>query len=141
VRSRFGAEVVPRGATAGRRLATAIRRGRAAGLLIDQDIRDIPGVFVPFFGHPAWTPSGAAALALRTGTPTVPAFVHRRPDGHHHVTVEPPLPIPAEGAFDDRVRELTASATASIERAIRRQPEQWVWMHRRWRTRPEDVTA
>ncbi len=141
VRSRFGAEVVPRGATAGRRLAVGIRRGRVAGLLIDQDIRDIPGVFVPFFGHPAWTPSGAAALALRTGAPTVPAFIHRRPDGRHHVTVGPPLSDPPDGPIGDRIRELTASATAAIEQAIRRNPEQWVWMHRRWRTRPEDVSG
>lgn len=141
LRSRFGGEVVPRGATAGRRLATAIRRGRVAGLLIDQDIRDIPGVFVPFFGRDAWTPSGAAMLALRSETPTVPAFIHRLPDGKHVVTVGPPFPDPPEGPIEDRIRELTAASTAAIERAIRRHPEQWVWMHRRWRTRPEAVSS
>jgi len=140
VRSRFGTEVVPRGVTAGRRLAAALRRCRAVGLLIDQDIRDIPGVFVPFFGHDAWTPSGAAALALRTGVPTVPGFIHRQPDGRHVITIEPPLPDPPGGEVEGRIRELTAASTAAIERAVRRHPEQWVWMHRRWRTRPEDIS-
>jgi len=141
VRSRFGADVVPRGVTAGRRLAVALRTNRAVGLLIDQDIRDIPGVFVPFFGHEAWTPSGAATLALRSRSPTVPGFIHRRPDGGHLITIDPPLPDPPEGPLEGRIRELTAASTAAIERAIRRHPEQWVWMHRRWRTRPEDVSS
>ena len=69
LRARFGAEVVMRGAGAGRRLAAALARNRVVGLLIDQDIRDVPGVFVPFFGRPTWTPSGAAQLALRAGVP------------------------------------------------------------------------
>jgi KDO2-lipid IV(A) lauroyltransferase len=136
LRSRFGAEVVPRGSEAGRRLLTALHRNRVNGLLIDQDIRDVPGVFVPFFGRPAWTPSGAAALALRRECPVVPAFTHRRADGSHHVEVHPPLPMPEEGSQEERVEALTAAATATIERQIREHPEQWVWMHRRWRTRP-----
>lgn len=137
LRARFGSEVVPRGATAGRRLAQALSENRVDGLLIDQDIRDIPGVFVPFFGRPSWTPSGAATLALRTGCPTVPAFVHRRADGTHLAEVHPPLQPPTEGPTGERVTALTAAATAAIERQVRAFPEQWVWMHRRWRTRPE----
>jgi KDO2-lipid IV(A) lauroyltransferase len=136
LRSRFGTEVVPRGADAGRNLVSALARNRVNGLLIDQDIRDIPGVFVPFFDRPAWTPSGAAALAIRGRCPTVPAFIHRLPDGTHHVVVHPPLPIPEGGSLRDRVTELTAASTAAIERQIRSHPEQWVWMHRRWRTQP-----
>jgi KDO2-lipid IV(A) lauroyltransferase len=142
VRARFGAQVVPRGKNAGRQLASALRLNRVNGLLIDQDIRDIPGVFVPFFGHEAWTPSGAAVLALRAQCPTVPAFIHRRPDGGHEVEVHPPLETPPiDLSIEERVRRLTADATAAIEGQIRRFPEQWVWMHRRWRTRPEDVVA
>jgi KDO2-lipid IV(A) lauroyltransferase len=109
------------------------------GLLIDQDIRNIPGVFVPFFGRPAWTPSGAAMLSIRMRCPMIPGFIHRRPDGSHHVQIHPPLEIPADGTLEDKIQELTASATAVIERQIRAHPEQWVWMHRRWRTQPEDV--
>lgn len=136
IRSRFGADVVPRGADAGRRMLSALGKNRVIGLLIDQDIRDIPGVFVPFFGRPAWTPSGAASLALHRGTPVVQAFSHRREDGTHAIEVHPPIPLPSSGSKDERVTELTAAATAAIERQVRAHPAQWVWMHRRWRTEP-----
>ncbi len=137
LRARSGATVVPRGREAGRLLVKALATGRILGLLIDQDIRDIPGCFVPFFGRLAWTPSGAASLALRTGRPVVPAFIHRLPDGSHRAEVQPPLPVPESGTDEERVCALTAAATAAIERQVRSHPEQWVWIHRRWRTRPE----
>jgi KDO2-lipid IV(A) lauroyltransferase len=138
MRSRFGTEIIPRGPSAGKRMVRALAENRVATLLIDQDIRDIPGVFVPFFGRPAWTPSGAAMLAIRRNCPVVPGFIHRRPDGTHKVEIHPPLPIPADGTLEDRVEEVTAAATAVIERQIRAHPEQWVWMHRRWRTQLEE---
>ena len=137
MRSRFGTEIILRGPAAGKQMIRALAGNRVAALLIDQDIRDIPGVFVPFFGQPAWTPSGGAMLAIRRGCPVVPGFIHRRPDGTHRAEIHPPLPIPVDGSLEDRVEELTAAATAVIERQIRAHPEQWVWMHRRWRTRPE----
>lgn len=136
-RTRFGTEIVPRGPAAGRQLARSLARNKVCGLLIDQDIRDVPGVFVPFFGRPAWTPSGAATLSIRMRCPTIPGFIHRRPDGTHTVQILPPLATPTEGTLEDQVLELTAAATAAIERQIRAYPEQWVWMHRRWRRQPE----
>jgi len=141
LRARFGTEVIFRGAEAGRRLTQALHRNRALGLLIDQDIRSIPGVFVPFFGRPAWTPSGAAMLAIRNGVPMIPGFVHRLPNGRHLAKAHPPLELPTTGSLQERVEVLTATATAAIERQIREHPEQWVWMHRRWRTRPGDVAG
>ena len=137
LRTRFGTEIIPRGPTAGRQLVRALGRNRVVGLLIDQDIRDIPGVFVPFFGRQAWTPSGLATLAIRMRCPVVPGFIRRRPDGTHHAQILPPLEIPESGSLEERVEQLTTTATAVIEEQIRAQPEQWVWMHRRWRTRPE----
>jgi KDO2-lipid IV(A) lauroyltransferase len=137
MRTRFGTEIVSRGPAAGRQLARALARGGVGALLIDQDIQDVPGVFVPFFGRPAWTPSGAATLAIRMKFPLLPGFIHRRADGTHKGVIHPPLPVPTDGTLADRVEELTASATAAIERQIRKYPEQWVWMHRRWRRRPE----
>ena len=136
LRCRFGTEIIPRGPSAGRRLFRALRNNRTIGLLIDQDIKKVPGVFVPFFGRPAWTPSGAATLAIRLDCPVVPGFIHRRPDGTHHTVIHPPLPTPNTGTLEDQVLELTAAATSAIEDQIRAYPEQWVWMHRRWRTRP-----
>ncbi len=136
LRCRFGTEVISRGPAAGRHLARALKNHRVVGLLIDQDIRRVPGVFVPFFGRPAWTPSGAATLAIRLDCPVAPGFIHRRPDGTHHAQIHPPLRIPSTGSLEDRVHEVTAAATSVIEEQIRAYPEQWVWMHRRWRTRP-----
>jgi len=136
LRARYGADVVARGSTAGRRLLSALSKNRVIGLLIDQDIRDIPGVFVPFFGKPAWTPSGAASLALHRGCPVIPAFSHRTPNGRHSVEIFPPIPLPTSGSKDDQIIELTTNTTAAIERQIRAHPAQWVWMHRRWRTQP-----
>ena len=137
MRIRFGTKIVPRGPSAGRQLARALGRNGVAALLIDQDIKDVPGVFVPFFGRLAWTPSGAATLAIRMKFPLLPGFIHRRADGTHKGVIHPPLPVPTDGTLADRVEELTASATAAIERQIRQYPEQWVWMHRRWRRQPE----
>lgn len=136
LRARFGAEVVERGRGAGRALMGALARNRVVGLLIDQDIRGIPGVFVPFFGRPAWTPAGAAQLALAAGCPVIPTFIHRRADGTHLAEALPPLPAPRGATPEEAVQELTAAATAAIEAQVRAHPEQWVWMHRRWRTRP-----
>jgi KDO2-lipid IV(A) lauroyltransferase len=136
-RTRFGTEVVPRGPAAGRQLARALGRNKVCGLLIDQDIRDVPGVFVPFFGRPAWTPSGAATLSIRMKCPIVAGFIHRRPDGSHKAEFDPPLAEPNGGTLEDQVQELTAAATTAIERQIRAHPEQWVWMHRRWRRQPD----
>jgi KDO2-lipid IV(A) lauroyltransferase len=139
MRSRFGTRIIPRGPAAGRQLVRALSANQVPGLLIDQDIRDIPGVFVPFFGKSAWTPSGLAMLAIRKGCPVLPSFIHRCPDGTHKAEIHPPLPMPESGSLEDRVEELTATATVAIERQVRAHPEQWVWMHRRWRTRPEMV--
>ncbi|MDX2436423.1 MAG: lysophospholipid acyltransferase family protein [Acidobacteriota bacterium] len=138
-RTRFGTEIVPRGPAAGRQMARGLARRKACGLLIDQDIRDVPGVFVPFFGRPAWTPSGAATLAIRMRCPLIPGFIHRRTDGSHIIEIHPPLVVPSAETPEDQVLELTAAATAAIERQIRAYPEQWVWMHRRWRRQPETL--
>ncbi len=135
LRGRFGGATELRGEGAGRRLAQALRRGRVIGLLIDQDI-DAPGVFVEFFGHPAWTPSGAAVLALRTGAPLVVGFARRQADGTMLVALDPPLTTPATGDLRRDAAQLTALLTSRIEAQVRSCPEQWVWMHRRWQRQP-----
>jgi len=138
LRTRFGSEVILRGTSAGRQLLRALRDGRGVGLLIDQDIPSIPGIFVPFFNKPAWTPSGAATLALRARCPIMPGYIHRKPDGTHKIKIYPPIEVPSEGSLKEKVYEMTAAATDATEWHVRAWPEQWVWMHRRWRTRPDD---
>jgi KDO2-lipid IV(A) lauroyltransferase len=120
---------------ASRAMIQTFRDGAILGFFLDQDT-DVPGVFVPFFGRAAWTPKGAGALAVRTGCDVVVATMARQPDGRHLLTVEP-IPIETTGDREEDVLRITADLTARIEAAVRRQPAQWVWMHRRWKTQPE----
>jgi KDO2-lipid IV(A) lauroyltransferase len=140
LRGRFGGETALRGKGAGNKLIQALRHGRVDGLLIDQDI-DAPGVFVEFFGRPAWTPTGAALLALRSRCPVVPGFASRLADGRMQLAFSPPVEPTPELDFDTEVSRLTAVLTAHIERQVRAHPEQWVWMHRRWKHQPGEGEA
>jgi len=135
LRGRFGGVPVARGRGAGGRLLADLKQRRVVGLLIDQDI-ETPGVFVEFFGSPAWTPSGAAVLALRARVPVVAGFAQRLRDGRMRLAFDPPLAFAASGDLETDTARLTAILTARIEAQIRSRPPQWVWMHRRWRRRP-----
>ncbi len=136
-RRRFGTEVVHRGKRANRELFRALAHNKVNGLLIDQDIKDIAGTFVPFFGRPTWTPTGAAVLSQRCGAPMIPGFIHRLADGTHHAEILEPITPPSNIEGEELVHELTALATQAIETQVRAHPAQWVWMHRRWRTQEE----
>jgi KDO2-lipid IV(A) lauroyltransferase len=135
LRRKSGAQLIDkRGAL--RPVLAAIRQGGLIGILLDQNATRREGVFVPFFGRAASTSRSLALLALRTGTPIVPIFIRREGVGRHRVTIEPPLPLPAANDVDEAIVELTARCTAKIEEAVRQAPEQWLWSHDRWRTRP-----
>lgn len=113
----------------------ALASGAGVAILIDQDARD-EGVFVPFFGRPASTTPTLALLALRTDAVVLPVFARVEPDGRIAVHAEPPLAIAPTGDRESDIVRLTAACTAVVERWVRRHPEQWLWMHRRWKTRP-----
>ncbi|HEX9050663.1 MAG TPA: lysophospholipid acyltransferase family protein [Anaeromyxobacter sp.] len=124
-----------------RAMIRTFRQGRPLGILIDQDTR-VQSVFVPFFGRPAATPRGAAELALRFGAPVLAGWCRRagpRPgDGHVIDFAEVPYdPDPPDR--EEEIVRLTAACSALLEAAIRASPAEWVWMHERWRTRPELV--
>jgi KDO2-lipid IV(A) lauroyltransferase len=122
----------------GRVIIRTLRQGKALGILIDQDT-DVQNVFVPFFGRLAATPRAAADLAIRFGAPVVVGTSHRRgegPDAGHVVEL---TEVPFDPRPPDRELEvvrITAECTRVFEQAIHRYPEQWVWMHERWKTRP-----
>ena len=118
----------------------ALRRGRLVGILLDQNTARREGVFVPFFGRAASTSRSLALLALRTSTPIVPIFIRREGSGRHRVVIEAPLPPPVASDLEGAVIELTARCTQKVEAAIRQAPEQWLWSHDRWRTRPPTTT-
>ena len=113
----------------GRLLLQAIKERRILAMLIDQDT-NVEAVFVPFFGRPASTPVGAAALALRKGLPVVAGTIHRTPGMRYRIVLRP---VHTTG-LDETA--LTARLTTELESSIRRHPTQWVWVHRRWRTVP-----
>ncbi|BDG03285.1 lysophospholipid acyltransferase family protein [Anaeromyxobacter oryzae] len=127
----------------GRAIIRTFRQGKALGLLIDQDT-NVQGVFVPFFGRLAFTPRAAADLAIRFGAPVVVGTIHRKgphPGDGHLLTV---TEIPFSSDPPDREAEvvrLTAACSAALEAAIRRHPEEWVWMHERWKTRPDETAT
>ena len=117
-------------------LETLRRGGGMVGILLDQNAARREGVFVPFFGRAASTSRSVALLAVRTGAPVVPIFIRREAPGRHRVLVEPALPPPTANDPEQAIVELTARCTQTIEAAIRSTPEQWLWSHDRWRTRP-----
>ena len=134
LRRTAGVEVVDKRAAL-RPILAALRGGRLVGVLLDQNAARHEGVFGPFFGREASTSKAVAVLALRTRTPVIPAFTRRVRPGHHEIRIHPPLPFPPEKDAD-AIHTLTASCTRSIEQAIRATPDQWLWSHDRWRTRP-----
>ncbi len=129
-RARFGIDTIGRGSSSSaREIIRTLRGGSILGVLIDQNIRT-EVVKVPFFGHPAPTPVGPAKLAVKSEAVVIAGFAERR-DGRHHIRFEPP--IDTREIRDPR--EITRIMTESIEAQVRRVPEQWVWMHKRWRDR------
>jgi KDO2-lipid IV(A) lauroyltransferase len=117
-----------------RQMLRSLRNNESIGMLIDQDT-SVPGVFVDFFSSPAWTPSGLATLAVRTGCSVVSAFAVREKNDHHRVVISGPFDIIRTGNNEQDVLENTRFFTLKIEEHVRRYPEQWVWMHQRWKTK------
>ena len=137
-RERFGYHPILREDKAlARAILRVFRNNEFMGLLMDQDTK-VRGAFVPFFGHLAHTPTGPAQIAYQANMDALTAFIHRRPEGGHKLVVGPPVSRPQTGDLQADIREYTAILTKAIEENIRRHPDEWVWMHRRWEKRPED---
>lgn len=120
-----------------RRVLRALQQNEAVAILIDQHIQPQDAVTVSFFGRPASTTSAVAALALRTGAAVIPAFGLPLPGGRYRMVYEHPIEPPLPDATNP-ITELTQRCTDVLEMYVRRNPELWLWMHRRWR---DDVTG
>jgi len=121
-----------------RMVLEALRRGEDIGLLIDANTMTGEGVFCDFFGVPACSTTGLAVFALRTGAPVVPGFLLWDPElRKHRLRFDPEIPLIRTGDFKDDVRVNTAGFTKVIEDYSRRYPDQWLWIHKRWKSRPE----
>ena len=133
-RTRFGARMIPK-ARSMRKILKALDRKEGVVMLMDQNFDCHEGVFADFFGHPACTNKGLALIARKTGAPVVPAFMAREAGGFL-MEIGPVIPFVRTG---DKTKDLeinTLRYNRAIEDFIRRHPDQWFWVHQRWKTRP-----
>jgi KDO2-lipid IV(A) lauroyltransferase len=112
----------------------ALRSNGMVGFLADQDAHG-EGVFIDFFGRPASTNRGPAVMALRTKAAIITSFIVREKDNTFTLHIEPEIPLVDTGNFEADVRKNTENWSAVLERYVRSYPEQWFWVHRRWKTR------
>ncbi len=120
-----------------RGLLAAMRHGETVGILMDTNMTPPQGVFVDFFGHLACTAAGLARLALKTGAAVLPGFLLQKGmPGHYVLEFGKPVELVRTGDEAADVIANTQRFTKEIERYIRQYPEQWLWVHRRWKTRP-----
>lgn len=124
-----------------RSVVRSLRAGRAVAILIDQDIRGTPQVFVPFFGRLAATTSTMGEIAVRTGAAVVPVVSFPRPGGGYRIVYQPEIEVPSAGAVDERALVVTERATRAVESWVREDPAAWLWLHKRWKTRPPGERA
>jgi len=126
----IGSELVPKGAVAARRALAAMQEGRHICMLVDQKMND--GIAVPFFGRDAMTAPALARLALRYDCTVVPCWVERIAGARFRFVAEEPLNLPKSGDLQADTLALMTAVNAAVERRVRRHPEQWFWLHRRW---------
>ena len=137
IRCLHGNRVLPKDDFA-RGLLTAMRKGETVGILMDTNMTPPQGVFVDFFGIPACTASGLARIALRTDAAVVPGFtIWDEALGKYRLRFDPALELVRTGDQEADIIANTQKFTKVIEDYVRKYPEQWLWVHRRWKTRPE----
>jgi len=123
---------------ASRDILKALRNNETIGILVDQNTTRDEGVFVDFFGIPAATTTAVATLALRTGAAVIPGFLIWEADTRkYRLRFDPPVELISTGDPTRDILENTRAFNVILEKMIRRYPDQWLWIHRRWKTRPE----
>ncbi len=126
---------------ASREILKLLAKNQIIGLLPDQDISSLKGVFVPFLGKPAYTPVAPVRLALTSGAPMLPNFLIRLENGNYKLIVGDVLRPEIKTTREEAVEEYTRAWMKSFETIIRRYPEQWAWMHNRWKTQPKGALS
>lgn len=133
-RNAYGAIAIERGKESVR-LFKALKSGGSIAILIDQDTK-VKSRFVNFFGRMASTPIGATVLALKSGCSVVPTYVYLDEDYKQQMHILPEIPLVYTGDEEQDLIINTQNFTDFTERVVREHPEQWVWMHERWKTQP-----
>jgi KDO2-lipid IV(A) lauroyltransferase len=132
IRSRTGNKVLDKDKSAGT-VRQMLNENQVIGILLDQNSSWYEGVYVPFFGKIACTNKGLAMFAMRYGASVLPAFNIRLANGRYRIIIEPPLELVRTGDVSRDIFENTAYFNAVIEKYIRMAPDNWLWVHRRWR--------
>jgi KDO2-lipid IV(A) lauroyltransferase len=135
MRTKDGNTLIPKGGS-GRTITRLLGENRIIGILSDQNVDKYEGVFVDFFGRPACTAVGLAVLALRTSAPVLPAFMARMPDGKYRFIVQPAVEITRTDDYESDLQVNTQRFTKIVEDMVRQYPDQWFWVHQRWKTKP-----
>ncbi len=142
LRAAHGVETIPNKKSF-RYIIEKLKEGCGIGVVLDQNMKRSMGIFVDFFGRAASTTPGLALLAERSGSPVVPVFAVRESawrrggdPANHVIVVGPPIPWEARGDQQEALRANTQRYTKIIEEWVRRYPDQWFWLHDRWKTRP-----
>ena len=135
-RERLGNRTIDK-RSAAREMLQILQGGGTLGILVDLNTLDREGIFVDFFGVPASTTFMLAKLALRTEAAVLPVFAPwDRERRRFLLKIDEPLTVERSGDDEDDVRRLTQLFTGVVEKYVRRYPDQWLWIHRRWKTRP-----
>ncbi|HNX91829.1 MAG TPA: lysophospholipid acyltransferase family protein [Candidatus Omnitrophota bacterium] len=122
-----------------KKILKVLRDGEVIGILADQDMDSLDGVFVDFFGKPAYTAVAPVKLSAASGANLLPAFLIRKADGTHRLIFDEPIDVPCGKISDDDVKKYTQMWTNALEKYVREYPDHWTWIHRRWKTK-EGVT-
>jgi KDO2-lipid IV(A) lauroyltransferase len=135
-RTKFGSVTLDKTRSA-RQMFRVLENGELLGILADLNVQEKEGVFVDFFGVPASTTVSIAKLALKTNAVVLPAFaVWEETKQKYVVYLESPVEYVSGDISNENVRELTQKITNVVEKYVRLYPEQWLWIHKRWNTRP-----
>ncbi len=119
----------------GREIMAILKRNEVVGLLPDQDIDSLKGIFVEYFGRPAYTSIAPVRMALSTGAPIIANFMIREKDGSYKILIGGIIRPVIRSTREEAVRQYTQAWMQIFEQVIRQYPEQWAWMHNRWKTR------
>jgi KDO2-lipid IV(A) lauroyltransferase len=119
-----------------RKMLKTLRKNWIVGIVADQDVDSVDGVFVNFFGRQAYTPIGPVALAKASGAVLLPVFIIRE-GNRHTIAIEEPVELIDTGNKEADIINNTQKWSNVVESYIRKYPDQWVWMHRRWKTKKQ----
>ncbi|MDO8446298.1 MAG: lysophospholipid acyltransferase family protein [Deltaproteobacteria bacterium] len=132
IRRSYGLKTIPHRNSV-REIMAALRRGEGVGILLDQHAGLKEAIVVDFIGRPAATNYGLALIALKTGAPVVPMFFVREGDERYRFIYEEPIHLQKSGDSERDIREATIRFNSVIEKYVRKYPEQWFWVHIRWK--------